>query len=159
MCASYGALESTFVSTRSTVPDTLASAAARTLAATSPVRSFSVLPLAVCPPFDGSCCCWAGGVDDADGVADGDVAALAIAPPLTAAAATAAAVTSLDLMPCIRILLGSLADTGRASRLPLRRPGGLAENQPRVTAGGRATAGRCPDRRAAGAGRRPRSRS
>jgi hypothetical protein len=45
-------------------------------------------------------------VDDADGVADDDVAALAIAPPLTAAAATAAAVTSLDLMPCIQSSLG-----------------------------------------------------
>jgi hypothetical protein len=31
---------------------------------------------------------------------------LAIAPPLTAAAATAAAVTSLDLMPCIQSSLG-----------------------------------------------------
>ena len=93
------------VSTRSTVPDTLASAAAFTLAATSPVRSFSVLPLAVCPPFDGSCCAGGLAVDDADGV-DDDVAALAIAPPLTAAAATAAAVTSLDLMPCIQSSLG-----------------------------------------------------
>src|SRR4051794_36890218 len=113
MCASYGALESTLVSTRSTVPGTLASAAARTLAATSPVRSVSVLPLAVCPPFDGSC--FAGG-DDADGVADDDDAALAIAPPLTAAAATAAAVTSLDLMPCIQSSFGWL-------RMPAEPPG------------------------------------
>src|SRR4051812_39817587 len=107
MCASYGALESTLVSTRSTVPGTLASAAARTFAATSPVSSFSVLPFAVCPACDGSrggLPCWAGAPDAADGVADGDaavldVAAPAIAAPLTAAAPTAAAVTSLDRMP------------------------------------------------------------
>jgi hypothetical protein len=53
-------------------------------------------------------------VDDADGV-DDDVAALAIAPPLTAAAATAAAVTSLDLMPCIQ---SSLVGCGCRSSLP-----------------------------------------
>src|SRR3954447_12612645 len=81
MCASYGALESTLVSTRSTVPDTLASAAARTFDSTSPLSSVSVLPLTVWPPLDGS---WSRpcGADDADGVAVGDalpdVAAFAI---------------------------------------------------------------------------------
>src|SRR3954451_3782359 len=86
MCASYGALESTLVSTRSTVPGTLARAAARTLDSTSPVSSFSVLPLTVWPPFDGSG--WGGaaalGEDDEDEPLP-PVAALAIAAPLTAA--------------------------------------------------------------------------
>src|SRR3954452_25566732 len=50
MCASYGALESTLVSTRSTVPDTFLSAAALTLAAVSPLSGCSVLPLAECRP-------------------------------------------------------------------------------------------------------------
>src|SRR3954466_9957501 len=50
MCASYGALESTLVSTRSTVPDTFVSAAALTLAAVSPLRACSVLPLTECRP-------------------------------------------------------------------------------------------------------------
>src|SRR2546421_1502620 len=96
MCASYGTLSSTFVSTRCTVPDTLASAAARTLAATSPVRSFSVFPLTVCPPSDGldggapPCVLAGGAVDDGVDVVP-DVAAFAIAPPPTAAAPTAAA--------------------------------------------------------------------
>src|SRR6476469_8563029 len=97
MWASYGALSSTLVSTRSTVPDTFASAAARTFAATSPVRSVSVLPLNVWPPLEGS---WAGrdwlvDVDDEDDDVP-EVAALAMAAPLTAAAATAAKVTSLE---------------------------------------------------------------
>src|SRR4051812_38227438 len=50
MCASYGALESTLVSTRSTVPDTFLSAAALTFAAVSPLSACSVLPLTVCRP-------------------------------------------------------------------------------------------------------------
>src|SRR4051794_1324208 len=111
MCASYGALESTLVSTRSTVPGTLASAAARTLEATSPVSGFSVLPLTVWPPWGGRPWLVAGG--DAEDVADGDddgafpdVAALAIAAPPTAAAPTAAAVTSLDRMLPMRTPFG-----------------------------------------------------
>src|SRR3954463_1854489 len=102
MCASYGALESTLVSTRSTVPFTLARAAARTLAATSPVSGFSVLPLTVWAPCGRPCGrAWLPAAGDAAGETDGadgdvlDVAALAIAAPLTAAAPTAAAVTSL----------------------------------------------------------------
>src|SRR5690349_2103881 len=51
MWASYGALESTLVSTRSTVPGTLASAAASTFAARAPVSACSVLPLTVCRPW------------------------------------------------------------------------------------------------------------
>src|SRR3954467_12467272 len=101
MCASYGALESTLVSTRSTVPETLAVAAPRTFDATSPVSSVSVLPLTVCPPLDGSC-----GWPAALGVADGDVpdvAAFAIAAPLTTAARTAAKVTSLERMALLRV--------------------------------------------------------
>src|SRR3954469_9524645 len=111
MCASYGALESTLVSTRSTVPGTLASAAARTFDATSPLSSFSVLPSTVCPPWDGSCGGWPGpALDEAAGVVDEDdafpaVAAVAIAAALTAAAATTAPVTSLDRMPCMRLSL------------------------------------------------------
>src|SRR5690242_9985926 len=97
MCASYGALESTLVSTRSTVPGTLARAAARTLDSTSPVSSFSVLPLTVWPPFDGSRSCGAVELDDDGGeLVLPPVAALAMAAPLTAAAATAANVTSLE---------------------------------------------------------------
>src|SRR4051795_6533295 len=93
MCASYGALPSTFVSTRSTVPGTFASAAALTLDATSPVSAFSVFPLAVCrPPL----CCWAVGVADAEDDVVAEEAALAIPAPPTAAAPTAATVTSLD---------------------------------------------------------------
>src|SRR3954462_9705350 len=88
MWASYGALPSTLVSTRSTVPGTLASAAALTLAATSPVNAFSVLPLAVCRPPP---CCTAEGVED-----EVDDAALAMPAPPTAAAATAATVTNFD---------------------------------------------------------------
>src|SRR4051794_8427455 len=107
MCASYGALESTLVSTRSTVPGTLASAAARTLAATVPLSAVSVLPLRVCRPP-----CWPDGawvpvVDD--GAADDgavDVAALAIAPPPMAAAQMAAPVVSLLRMVDM-VLLGS----------------------------------------------------
>src|SRR3954470_24529864 len=95
MCASYGALESTLVSTRSTVPDTLASAAARTLDSTSPVSGFSVLPLTVCPPCDGA---WFPAVPDSDDDVVPEVAAPAIAAPLTAAAATATKVTSFDRM-------------------------------------------------------------
>src|SRR3954447_20285945 len=95
MCASYGALESTLVSTRSTVPGTLASAAARTLDATSPVSGFSVLPLTVWPPWGGRP--WLVADGDAENVTDGDdgafpdVAALAIAAPLTAGAPAAGA--------------------------------------------------------------------
>src|SRR3954447_19986124 len=91
MCASYGALESTLVSSRSTVPDTLARAAARTFAATSPVSGCSVLPLTEWRPC---------GADDDD--VDDDwaafVAAFAATAPPPRAAATAAAVTSLDRM-------------------------------------------------------------
>src|SRR4051794_33477149 len=107
MCASYGALESTLVSTRSTVPGTFARAAARTLDATSPVSSFSVLPLTVWPPFDGSWSRgWAAAPDDEPDEDDPvPEAALAIAAPLTAAAPTAAAVTSLERMLAIRVLL------------------------------------------------------
>src|SRR3954447_21773169 len=121
MCASYGALESTFVSTRSTVPCTFASAAALTFDATSPLSSFSVLPLKVWPPFDGSkffgAPCWAaGGVVAAVDDVPPDVAAPAIAAPLTAAAPTAATVTSLDLMLVIGVLLvGGLGGTPSAS--------------------------------------------
>src|SRR3954467_9772731 len=94
MCASYGALPSTLVSTRSTVPATLASAAALTLAATSPVSAFSVFPLTVCRP---ALCCWAAvGVAEAEDDVVVDEAALAMPAPPTAAAPTAAAVTSLD---------------------------------------------------------------
>src|SRR3954447_25001615 len=50
MCASYGALESTLVSTRSTVPDTFSRAAALTFAAVSPLSACSVLPLTLCRP-------------------------------------------------------------------------------------------------------------
>src|SRR5215213_8387877 len=78
MCASYGALESTLVSTRSTVPGTLARAAARTFAATSPLSSSSVLPLNVWPPCEGSCGApraAAEDVDDEDDVVP-DVAAV-----------------------------------------------------------------------------------
>src|SRR3954464_490570 len=106
MCASYGALESTLVSTRSTVPGTLARAAALTLAAGSPVSSVSVLPLAGCPPWDGSCL--AGVVVvllDAAGVLVVEVAAPATAEPLTAAAPTAATVTSLERTLDMTVLL------------------------------------------------------
>src|SRR6478752_934337 len=102
MCASYGALESTLVSTRSTVPDTFASAAALTLASTSPVSSFSVLPLTVWPPFDGSNWgrAWlllgAVELDELDEL-EPPVAAPAIAVPPSAAAPTAATVMSVDL--------------------------------------------------------------
>src|SRR4051812_13452236 len=86
MCASYGALESTLVSTRSTVPGTLARAAALTLAATSPVSAASVFPLTLWR------LAWAAeGVD----VDEPEVAALATVAPPTAVTATAAAVTSL----------------------------------------------------------------
>src|SRR3954453_24235699 len=134
MCASYGARESTFVSTRSTVPETLASAAARTLDATSPVNSFSVLPLNVWPPCDGSCGgrAWfvAAGVavDDAD-VAD--EAALAIAPPPSAAAPMAAAVTSVDRMLRMWSSLWGDRWTLRASPPPLGAPEDFAENRVR----------------------------
>src|SRR4051794_9762972 len=100
MCASYGALESTLVSTRSTVPATFASAAALTLAATSPVSAFSVLPLTVWRPPCGPATA-AGAADDADDDDDGDDdddAALAMPAPPIAAAPTAATVTSLDRM-------------------------------------------------------------
>ena len=87
------------VSTRSTVPWTLASAAARTFASTSPVSSFSVLPLTDARPGDGSRCgwpCWV--LDEAVGDEDvvGVVAALANAAPPMAAAPTTAPVTSLE---------------------------------------------------------------
>src|SRR3954468_4317122 len=112
MCASYGALESTLVSTRSTVPETLASAAARTLDAVSPLSRVSVRPLTVWPPWDGSC---AGGAPWVVGAApcpveDGDpeVAALAMAAALTAAVPTAAAVTSLErVLSMVLLRLGS----------------------------------------------------
>src|SRR5689334_2730950 len=106
MCASYGALESTLVSTRSTVPDNFASAAALTLAATSPVNSVSVLPLTVWPPLDGSDCgrAWpllgaAGGAErvEPEPELEPPVAAPAIAVPPSAAAPTAAIVMSVDL--------------------------------------------------------------
>src|SRR4051794_5256226 len=114
MCASYGAFESTLVSTRSTVPLTLASAAARTFDATSPVSSFSVLPLAVWPPLDGSCCGAACAADD-----DGEdeplpvPAAFAIAAPPPAAAITAANVTSLDRGLPMRFSFGGLWKPGQ----------------------------------------------
>src|SRR4051812_42066626 len=95
MCASYGALESTFVSTRSTVPDTFASAAARTFAATSPVSAASVFPSTVCRPWSTAA---AGAPEEDDDAVVEEVAALAAAAPPTAAAATAAVVTSLDRM-------------------------------------------------------------
>src|SRR3954451_2099525 len=111
MCASYGALESTLVSTRSTVPGTLASAAARTLDATSPVSGFSVLPLTVWPPWGGRPWLVAGGGGEnaTDGDDDGacrDVPTLAITTLVTAAAPTAAAVTSLDRMLPMRTPFG-----------------------------------------------------
>src|SRR5436190_1355161 len=120
MCASYGAPESTLVSTRSTVPDTFASAAARTLDSTSPVSSFSVLPLAVWPPFDGSNPP-RGALADGVGVVDAlpEVAAFANAAPPSAAAATAVNVTSLDRMLPIRTPL-LIAGARRASRPALR---------------------------------------
>src|SRR3954469_22841131 len=124
MCASYGALESTLVSTRSTVPGTLARAAALTLAAVSPVNSVSVLPLAVCPPLDGSCLgCTAVVVVllDAAGVAVVDVAAPAMAAVLMAAAPTAAAVTSLERILDMVVLLGGWVTIG-ASPSPPRGP-------------------------------------
>src|SRR5689334_15335796 len=98
MCASYGALESTLVSTRSTVPETFASAAARTFAAVSPLSSVSVLPFAVCPPCDGSRggWFWEGAVPDVADDEVPDVAAFATVAPPTAAAAMAAPVTSFD---------------------------------------------------------------
>src|SRR4051794_2772278 len=99
MCASYGALESTLVSTRSNVPGTFFSAAARTFDATSPVSAFSVLPLTVC-----AC----GAVDDEDEDAVEDVAAFAIAPPPSAAAPTAATVTSLVRILRMLVLLASI---------------------------------------------------
>src|SRR3954465_15245184 len=103
MCASYGALESTLVSTRSTVPETFASAAARTFFAVSPLRRLSVRPFAVWPPLDGSKP--RGPPEPAGGgprgaVAafedvDPEVAALASAAPPATAAPTAATVTIL----------------------------------------------------------------
>src|SRR3954468_9221913 len=104
MCASYGALESTLVSTRSTVPGTLARAAALTLAAASPVSSVSVLPLTVCPPRDGSCLA-AVVLLDAAGVAVVEGAAPATAEALTAAAPTTATVTSLERILDMTVLL------------------------------------------------------
>src|SRR3954465_451009 len=103
MCASYGAGESTLVSTRSTVPETLASAAALTLAATSPVSACSVLPLTVCRPCGAAVC------DEAVAEFEGVVvegAAFAIAPPPIAAAQTAAAVTRLVRMRDMGCSLG-----------------------------------------------------
>src|SRR3954453_17449420 len=50
MCASYGGLESTLVSPRSTVPGPFLSAAALTFAAVSPLSACSVLPLTLCRP-------------------------------------------------------------------------------------------------------------
>src|SRR3954454_9605665 len=78
MCASYGALESTLVSTRSTVPDTLATASARTLDATSPVNAVSVLPLSVCLPAPGPCWLATAGVADGEDDEVPGEAALAI---------------------------------------------------------------------------------
>src|SRR3954465_13790621 len=75
MCASYGALESTLVSSRSTVPDTLVRAAARTFAATSRVSGCSVLPLTVWRP------CGADDEDVDDGWAAFVGAFAATAPP------------------------------------------------------------------------------
>src|SRR3954468_8685507 len=100
MCASYGALESTLVSTRSTVPGTLASAAALTLAAVSPLSACSVLPLTVCRA----------GLAVAAGVelAEPEVAALAAVAPPMAAAAIAVAVTSLERILGMKGLLGRL---------------------------------------------------
>src|SRR3954465_15056562 len=119
MCASYGALESTLVSTRSTVPATLASAAALTLAATSPLSAFSVFPLTVCRPL---LCCGAVGVADAEDDAVLDEAALAIPAPPTAAAPTAATVTSLDRsVAMVFSLMDERDDVNVASR-PARTP-------------------------------------
>src|SRR3954454_1871641 len=121
MCASYGALESTLVSTRSTVPGTLARAAALTFAAVSPVSSVSVLPLTVCPPWDGSCLA-AVVLLDAAGVAVVEVAAPATADALTAAAPTTATVTSLERILDMTVLLvwwGDFAEHG--AHLPERK--------------------------------------
>src|SRR3954462_1554100 len=129
MCASYGAVAATLVSTRSTVPGTLARAAALTLAAVSPVSSVSVLPLTVCPPRDGSCL--AGVVVvllDAAGVAVVDVAAPATAEPLTAAAPTTATVTSLERILDMTVLLVWWGDFCGAWTSPPRGPQGLPEN-------------------------------
>src|SRR3954451_8457442 len=108
MCASYGALSSTLVSTRSTVPGTLARAAALTLAAVVPVSRTSVLPLNVWPPLDGSC--WAV-VFDAAGVEVDEVAAPAIVAPPRAAAPMAAAVTTNERMLRMGRLLGEVGLT------------------------------------------------
>src|SRR3954452_18776904 len=92
MCASYGALESTLVSTRSTVPDTFLSAAALTLAAVSPVSACSVLPLTECRPAGGP----AGGPPGvALGLALELCAAPATAEPPSASAPRAATVATV----------------------------------------------------------------
>src|SRR6478672_11549589 len=129
MCASYGALESTFVSTRSTVPDTLASAAARTLAAASPLSSVSVLPLTVWPPCDGSrggcpLGAWAADGDDEDDAVE-DVAALAMAAPPPASRAPVGTSNRRSTPSCfsrpllVRDRVGiELADAGPASTRP-----------------------------------------
>src|SRR3954452_19295623 len=90
------------VSTRSTVPGTLARAAAWTLAARSPVSALSDLPLTVCGP-------WAAGVAEDDAV-DDDVAAPAMAAPPAAAPRTAAAVTNLVRRVDIGLLTGEGGD-------------------------------------------------
>src|SRR3954462_12800867 len=119
MWASYGALPSTLVSTRSTVPGTLASAAALTLDATSPVSACSVFPLAVCrPPL----CCWAAvGVADAEDDVVAEEAALAIPAPPTAAAPTAATVTSLDRSVAMVFSLMDERDAINVAGRPARR--------------------------------------
>src|SRR4051794_36703964 len=124
MCASYGALESMLVSTRSTVPATLASAAFCTWDATEPVRACSVRPLRVWRP-------WSVAVGAPDGAADGvvvpDEAAFATVAPPTAAAPTAASAMSLERM----LDMGPPIEWGMdrpLSRRLLRRPCGCAEN-------------------------------
>src|SRR3954465_5432298 len=118
MGAPYGALPSTLASTRSTVPATLASAAALTLAATSPVSAFSVFPLTVCrPPL----CCWAVGVAEAEDDAVDD-AALAMPAPPTAAAPTAALVPSLDRSVAMAFSLMDERDDVNVASRPARTP-------------------------------------
>src|SRR3954452_21547464 len=104
MCAREGALSSTFVSTRSTVPGTLARAAALTLEAVAPVSRTSVLPLNVWPPLEWSCgvaVLEAAVVDVFD-----EVAAPAMVAPPRAAAPMAATVTTYERMLRMGRLLG-----------------------------------------------------
>jgi hypothetical protein len=101
------------VSTRSIVPPgSFAFAAASTLAAVSPVSSFSVLPSARWPPSDGprlGGACWVcAAVLDEEDVVVPELAALAIAEPASAAAPIAAIAVSLLRMEGIGVLLCSM---------------------------------------------------